>query len=496
MSSHMSISKEIARTPLIERSNGRNTQPRKLHHVYGKKAKSNSTASLLASFNQLTLNDHPSTVKKNLRFDGDAVGGRPEKENHDVRKKPAEKSTKPTPVTPVATPIENATSLKDKGTNIEGSPKYHKKHIRTDVARKQASRTSNEDESPHESSNSAQEFSQIAKKHISTRRKASRKSIERRGSLSPLTPASRDAQLPQVSQYLQPLVRLSNLGFRSSSCFGEGFPKHLILSQIASGSFGEVFILTKSKSQQRPIVWTAPAVCAVFKVIPLNAEKGKGSRKYSKVDDVVSEVKISLRMDEISGFLRFRDVHVVQGPFPRCLRDAAEEYRGTTHTHESPDWRTFSEDQVFAIIEMDYAGRQLENILRDGPSVQLIYDIFWLVASTLALGERNAHFEHRDLHISNICIRSRRPTTEPSPTTSSNPATFGAANVGITIIDFTYSRTNLTGDVDDKTSVAATEMKDTWFRGRKASNEQEQLQNDAYERYVIHFLSRRQDEHH
>ncbi|KAL9112573.1 MAG: hypothetical protein Q9227_003144 [Pyrenula ochraceoflavens] len=474
-----------SRAPLAESVGGKNSARPRRQHVYGKRAKADSATALLASFKELSLSDTTISARDKEQSSLPHQHNTLEQENK-VSTTDNQNNTKD--VTSQSQPqlsVDTANSIQQEapdalllsGDEVKEEPCFTQKRSRRlprDTCRNKAGIESSalRPSSPNITSDSTAQKGHTEKGTTPTAASQSSANFEK---------------LP-IPKYLKSLVQLSNTGFQSSASFGKGFPKNLFFSQIASGSFGEVFVLTKSKRSKRPIRWVESDVCAVFKVIPLNAEKGKGSRKYSRVDDVVSEVRVSLRMDEVSGFLRFRDVHVVKGQFPESLEEAAQEYRESLEGSEAPDWRSFPQDQVFAIIEMDYAGRQLESVLKERPSIQLIYDTFWLVTCTLALGERIAQFEHRDLHISNICIRSRHSSSQLHPPGPGN-AFFGASGAGITIIDFTYSRTALTEDFDNKTGIAATEMKDLWFRKRKASSSQECLQNKAYEEMLDHIES-------
>ena len=119
-------------------------------------------------------------------------------------------------------------------------------------------------------------------------------------------------------------------------------------------------------------------------------------------------------MTEIPGFTNLREVRVLQGQptssFVTAWRDwnKARPKKDKSIFPDPSRKSNYSEDQLWAVVEMDHAGLDLEH-----PSVKIdtlwsLWDVFWGVAIALAKGEEDVSFEHRDLHLGNICVTQTR----------------------------------------------------------------------------------------
>jgi len=104
---------------------------------------------------------------------------------------------------------------------------------------------------------------------------------------------------------------------------------------------------------------------------------------------------------------------------------------------------SYDNEQLWAVIEMQDAGVDLEHVTLK--TVWEVWDVFWGVALALAKGEEEAKFEHRDLHLGNICIRSNRKDEIAGETSIRNleGKKLGFAGLETTIIDYTLSRAEL-----------------------------------------------------
>ncbi|KAL4803716.1 hypothetical protein BDV18DRAFT_38437 [Aspergillus unguis] len=230
--------------------------------------------------------------------------------------------------------------------------------------------------------------------------------------------------------------------------------------KLAEGSYGEVYKLRlrddicqkgMSKSKLRRLKACGDGV---FKVVPLRAQSGPGSKKFTTIEEIVAEVKMLKYLDPIPGFARFREIHVVHGRFPEPFQKAWDHYKKTKDDCLNPNpssKRAYPDSQIWAIIEMDDAGRELEKF--SWSSIFQVYDIFWGVAMSLARAEEYALFEHRDLHLGNVCIRSTRPDGSMHPPSDSDimrqsfSSGFGLSTLGTTLIDYSLSRAELVTDV-------------------------------------------------
>lgn len=202
-------------------------------------------------------------------------------------------------------------------------------------------------------------------------------------------PILNEALSPIASQSIQ---KFSTWASRSTKMF------HVV--KLAEGSYGEVYKLHLRDEASRPLVSKSKLARlraygdGVFKVVPLRARSGPGSRKFTSIDEIVSETKMLKYLDPIPGFARFREIHVVQGRFPESFQSAWDHYKETKDDCWNPDpsnKKAYPDTQLWAIIEMDDAGCELEKF--SWSSIFQIYDIFWGVAMALARAEEYAMFE-------------------------------------------------------------------------------------------------------
>lgn len=202
-------------------------------------------------------------------------------------------------------------------------------------------------------------------------------------------PILNEALSPIASQSIQ---KFSTWASRSATMFH--------VAKLAEGSYGEVYKLHLRDESSRPPVSKSKLSRlraygdGVFKVVPLCAQRGPRSKKFTSVAEIVSEVKMLKYLDPIPGFARFREIHVVQGRFPESFQNAWEDYKERNDDCWNPDpssKKAYPDTQLWAIIEMDDAGCELEKFCWS--SVFQIYDIFWGVAMALARAEEYAMFE-------------------------------------------------------------------------------------------------------
>ncbi|KAF2803341.1 uncharacterized protein BDZ99DRAFT_468295 [Mytilinidion resinicola] len=170
---------------------------------------------------------------------------------------------------------------------------------------------------------------------------------------------------------------------------------------------------------------------------------------------VLSEVQLLQLMTPIPGFTNFRELRILQGrPAPAFVTAwkawNKSKIKGEKSVFPDPSRKAnYDENQLWAVVEMQDAGCDLENIvLRD---VWSVWDVFWGVALAIGKGEKGVRFEHRDLHLGNICIRSCRPpledaeNTDPTsvltaPRIHNTHRKLGFTGLETTIIDYTLSR--------------------------------------------------------
>lgn len=269
-------------------------------------------------------------------------------------------------------------------------------------------------------------------------------------------------RIDPASPYHQHCLPLLDLNTHPLGCFStwsSQLSSHFAITKIAEASFGEVYRL--SLLEAIPDISRSDE--SVFKIIPLRAPtstlpKDKRKRKaantkqemMSKPGDVANEVKLLQRMSAIPGFTNFRDMRVLQGRPPEAFTAAFEAWnadqkakkKDLSHFPDPSKKTSYSEDQLWAVIEMQDAGNDLERMVENGDctSIWKVWDIFWQVVLSLAKGEEGAQFEHRDLHLGNICVRSSSPSSSSSNRTIDPKRKLGFTPLETTIIDYTISR--------------------------------------------------------
>ncbi|KAF7504476.1 hypothetical protein GJ744_002156 [Endocarpon pusillum] len=269
-----------------------------------------------------------------------------------------------------------------------------------------------------------------------------------------------------AATYISPLLAECHKpkGVYDFPAWAEKVAKTFKVTKVAEGSYGEVFKLEKEdmpsdRSVPAPRQGQQAQGSSIFKLIPLRAKSSK-SDKQTSLESLVREVRMLKHMDPVPGFARFKDLKVLRGSYPPSFGEAYYDHKARRPSDsQNPLPSTYRDKQLWALIEMDDAGKDLENL--KSPSVYQIFDIFWLTCCALSYGEEQAEFEHRDLHIGNICIK---PTTTTRSSTTKTPAntlphanlapttTFGRSSLNVTIIDYTLSRATIASSSSSEAS--------------------------------------------
>jgi serine/threonine-protein kinase haspin len=257
------------------------------------------------------------------------------------------------------------------------------------------------------------------------------------------------------------LLHLSSHPLTPFSSWSTDISEHFTVTKIAEASFGEVYRLSLKitlpdfdKSEE-----------SVFKVIALRPPEStfpKGKKRNAALKkaemmsaplDVANEVKLLQRMSSIPGFTNFRDLRILQGRPPEAFIEAfhafnaVQEAKGKDLSHFPDPSRkaNYAADQLWAIIEMQDAGTDLEQLVEVGNCAPIwdVWDVFWQVVLSLAKGEEGAEFEHRDLHLGNICVNRRRGDEQMDVDVTKK---LGFTGIETTIIDYTISRCQMQDD--------------------------------------------------
>lgn len=284
----------------------------------------------------------------------------------------------------------------------------------------------------------------------------------RQGRASPEDPApnchlSLDTQ---TLEHLRPLTKLKGVVCtRDIQLWHAEWTAFCDIFKIAEGTYGSVFQLSDKSGSHR---------ATVGKLIPLRAKCGVGSKKATNtsIADAASEIKLLELMNDVPGFVVFRGAEVLIGSLPKALRAEYAAFQKREMSRNDAECfsmteTSFPRHQAWLFIEMDNAGMELDRafhqtdesgllqVSKSGERylpVQRTRDIFWGTVEALARGEEMHDFEHRDLHLSNICIALHDGDGSKDYQDSSHddyglvPTTM---NLTVTIIDYTLSRATL-----------------------------------------------------
>ncbi|KAF1958060.1 hypothetical protein CC80DRAFT_491359 [Byssothecium circinans] len=248
---------------------------------------------------------------------------------------------------------------------------------------------------------------------------------------------------------------------------------HFQVSKIAEASFSEVYrlssISTTSSTSNESVLKLVGLKTLPDAPLPSQSQgrKVRDPSRQAKADmkarkerdlwkshvaDVHSEVKLLQNLNHIPGFTNFREVTVLQGRPTAMFVDAWKAWnksrpKGKKSEFPDPSKKTSYDDtQLWAVVEMQDAGTDCEKVMEAGgiSTVWEVWDVFWGVCLSVAKAEEVCKFEHRDLHLENICIRSSRSQSEDDLTRPiiQDPLRrkLGFTGLDTTVIDYTLSR--------------------------------------------------------
>ena len=293
---------------------------------------------------------------------------------------------------------------------------------------------------------------------ITPRRPLRARSGNRAGS----PPASRPSRSRAVSEvytnlaipsaYYQPLLDATGVAaYERFDRWAEVANERLIVTKIGDGSYADVYKFAEREDRTQYVIG---------KLMPIRSEeKGVMWDEMTSVEDAITEIRLLDLVTEIPGFVEYRAAHVLYGPLPESIATITHTFN-SRRNQEKPrsDNRqgraTKRDDQVWLLLEMSDAGRDLDTLLQedglDGPleltkdpeseemrlDIRKTRDLFWATATTLAHGEEQAQFEHRDLHLSNICVKEDKSR----PSDESYAFVPDSTQLDVVLIDYTLSR--------------------------------------------------------
>ncbi|KAF2867401.1 hypothetical protein BDV95DRAFT_631161 [Massariosphaeria phaeospora] len=284
----------------------------------------------------------------------------------------------------------------------------------------------------------------------------------------PPTPDATPEPLDIYSAYAAPLLPLSDWNkLVSFDEWSDAIDEHFEITKIAEASFSEVYRLsatsakkgTREESVLKVVALkTPPRNTRESKDLKIQAEKERAQREEndqwkSQVQDVYSELRLLQNLNDIPGFTHFRDLTILQGRPSTSFTHAWKAWnktrpRGKKSEFPDPSKKASYEDtQLWAIIEMEDAGTDCEKVMDAGGmgTIWEVWDVFWGVCLSVAKAEAACRFEHRDLHLENICIRSSRAGGGVIEPTIKDPLRrkLGFSGLETTVIDYTLSRADI-----------------------------------------------------
>lgn len=281
-------------------------------------------------------------------------------------------------------------------------------------------------------------------------------------SLLPFSDARKITTFEQWSSELEPLFEITKI---AEASFSEVYRLSAISATtgIREESVLKVVALKTPAGEPLPCQKSERAVRDMDKQMAKEMEERKEKDWYrSEVADVLSEVKLLQNLNHIPGFTNFRDLGVLQGRPSSAFNNAwkawnKERPRGKKSYFADPSKKSSYEDtQLWAVVEMQDAGIDCEKLMEAGGlgTVWEVWDVFWGVCLSIAKAEEACRFEHRDLHMGNICVRSSRsarsPVTQPA---IKDPLRrkFRFSGLETTVIDYTLSRADIVAHTHTQT---------------------------------------------
>ena len=356
---------------------------------------------------------------------------------------------------------------------------------------------------------------------IPTRSRRSPKSIDEDLSARPSPAAS--TNLPTELTALLALPYIATPAPLSFSAQYAQWATKLSITKVAQGSYASILRLALPKE---PFTYT------IWKLMPLKPRHGKGSRMEGATcfDDAIAELRLLEAMSKTPGFVEFRSAMVLEGAVPEELKDVEKLWRNEEQNRSQLDGeeedaceeeREYGPEQLWLFVEMSDAGEDVEHWLKGclgkiGP--REVWDLFWGTVEAVAQGEAEWGFEHRDLHLGNICVNKRKSQNHRSYDDSfgtgkgasgsiversgSEPLVSRFTDLEVNLIDYTLSRASIarTTSLNDSsghamtptspslasnpenatTEIFANSMRDPALFTQESEDPLDQLQYDTY----------------
>ena len=169
--------------------------------------------------------------------------------------------------------------------------------------------------------------------------------------------------------------------------------RRCIVKKCGEGTYAETYILTDRNDSDN--------IHAILKIIPIRPAY-ISKRNLTPIEVVYHEYYLHEILHNPPGFAQIYSFNVVSGTYPQYFSQATNAWEPNSTSARRNLHLKYPASQHYAIMELADAGADGESITN--PSVFAVLDIFWQVVLFLANAETQLNFEHRDLHISNICV--------------------------------------------------------------------------------------------
>ncbi|KAF2156998.1 hypothetical protein K461DRAFT_210853, partial [Myriangium duriaei CBS 260.36] len=273
--------------------------------------------------------------------------------------------------------------------------------------------------------------------------------------------------------HLDQLVSLTSSTLASFMEFDSSLSAHFHITKIAEASFSQVFLLSVPDNDKAvPTSRRHAPKPSVLKLIPLTPPSSlipaRQSKAYANLlslcstpTNVASEVRLLQHLSPVPGFTNFRGLHLLRGrPGPAFCSgyktwDTAQRREGKERSHfPDPNRKNaYGADQLWAVIEMQDAGSDLERLVETPAwaafGISAVWDVFWQVVLACGKAETASRWEHRDLHMGNICVRLPQNSTGDggkglqSRHDDTKTRKVGFTGLEATVIDYTISRAEI-----------------------------------------------------
>ena len=228
----------------------------------------------------------------------------------------------------------------------------------------------------------------------------------------------------------------SNLDFETYAARVE---KKCIVEKCGEGTYAEAYALSNRDDPDM--------IHAILKIIPIRPARS-WAPNLTPIGSIYHEFYLHELMRTVPGFAQMCAFNIVSGPYPQYFSKATNVWRPEETYVRRNLHAKYPAKQYYAIMELTDAGADGEVLTN--PSVFAVLDVFWQLVLYIANAETQLNFEHRDLHISNVCVHqwaNDLPLDVNESVLAGLDAktpvtTAGLSNIRPTIIDFGLARTN------------------------------------------------------